>query len=88
MFMLPNWTFKIVLLMISPAARDGLTDLLDDLEFFLEVAEESIEERDKIIRELVASLEAMTEAVNGARSNAQIYACRDLIARARALVPC
>jgi hypothetical protein len=30
----------------------------------------------------------MTEAVNGARSNAQIYACRDLIARARALVPC
>jgi hypothetical protein len=34
MFMLPNWTFKIVLLMISPAARDGLTDLLDDLEFF------------------------------------------------------
>jgi hypothetical protein len=37
MFMLPNWTFKIVLLMISPAARDGLTDLLDDLEFFLEL---------------------------------------------------
>jgi hypothetical protein len=88
MFMLPNWTFKIVLLMISPAARDGLIDLLDDLEFFLEVAEESIEERDKLIRELVASLEAMTEAVNGACSNAQIYACRDLIARARALVPC
>jgi hypothetical protein len=74
--------------MTSPCARDSLIDLLEDLEFFLELAEESIEERDKIIQELVTSLEAMAETVNGDRNDADTYACRALIAKARALVPC
>lgn len=79
---------EIVRPMTSPCARDSLIDLLEDLEFFLELAEESIEERDKIIQELVTSLEAMAETVNGDRNDADTYACRALIAKARALVPC
>jgi hypothetical protein len=73
--------------MTSHCAHDGLIDLLEDLEFFLEMAEQSIEERDKIIQELVARLEAMAAAANRENQEAEIYACRATIAKARALVP-
>jgi len=77
-----------ILLMIASGERDGLTELLDDLEFFLEIAEDSIEERDQIIRELVMTLEAMANAEGGSRYDAQIEACRAVIAKARVIVPC
>jgi hypothetical protein len=70
-----------------------MSDLLDDLEYFLEIAQESIEDRDQIIRELVRTLEVF-EAVLRARPgcdsrfNEEIYDCRAIIAKARSLVPC
>jgi hypothetical protein len=72
--------------MISSAERDGLIDLLDDLEYFLEVADRSIEEREEIIRELVESFEAITNAAGVDQGNAKLQACRAVIAKARALV--
>jgi hypothetical protein len=71
-----------------------LSEVADDLEFFLDLAQIAIEERDQIIRELVKAMEAVLQATEAvlslapeeSRSKQDIQNCSAVIAKARALV--
>jgi hypothetical protein len=65
-----------------------LSEVADDLEFFLDLAQIAIEERDQIIRELVKAAEIvlLSLAPEDSRSKQDIQNCSAVIAKARALV--
>jgi hypothetical protein len=67
--------------------RTNLSEVADDLEFFLDLAQIAIEERDQIIRELVKVTETVLSlGPEDSRSKQDIENCRVMIAKARALV--
>ena len=65
-------------------------DVLDDLEFFLDVADDAIEERDRVILELVRTLEAVVVEIVARHADTTLTQyvadCRAVIAKARNLV--
>ena len=65
-----------------------MSDVVQDLEFFLELAQDHIEERDQIIRELVSALQATEPALLKSREDnlQQVLRGRAVIARARAVI--
>jgi hypothetical protein len=65
-----------------------LSDVVQHLEFFLELAQIHIEERDQIIRELVSVLQATESVLLRSRGDnlQQVLRGRALIAKARAVI--